>query len=82
MASRPGLVATDLPFMLLVAEFDPPDFHRQAVLVAADFVEAHQRLPLLLRGEGHNHFSSPAHYGTADAALSGEVARFIASITA
>jgi triacylglycerol lipase len=82
MASRPGLVATDLPFMLLVAEFDPPDFHRQAVLVAADFVERHQRLPLLVRGEGHNHFSSPAHYGTADAALSGEVERFIASITA
>ena len=42
MASRPGLVATDLPFMLLVAEFDPPDFHRQAVLVASDFVEQHQ----------------------------------------
>jgi triacylglycerol lipase len=81
MASRPGLVATDLPFMLLVAEFDPPDFHRQAVLVASDFVEQHQQLPLLVRGEGHNHFSSPAHYGSADAAFSDEVARFITSVT-
>jgi len=81
MASRPGLVASDLPFMLLVAEFDPPDFHRQAVLVASDFVEQHQQLPLLVRGEGHNHFSSPAHYGSVDNALSSEVARFITSIT-
>jgi acetyl esterase/lipase len=81
MASRSGLVASDLPFMLLVAEFDPPDFHRQAVLVASDFVEQHQQLPLLVRGEGHNHFSSPAHYGSVDNALSSAVARFIASIT-
>jgi acetyl esterase/lipase len=82
MAARPGLAASELPIMLLVAEFDPPDFHRQAVLVAADFVERHQRLPRLVIGEGHNHFSSPAHYGTADDALSSEVARFIASVTA
>jgi acetyl esterase/lipase len=81
MASRPGLVASDLPWMLIVAEFDPPDFHRQAVLVASDFVEAHQRLPLLVLGEGHNHFSSPAHYGSVDNALSSEVARFIAAAT-
>jgi triacylglycerol lipase len=81
MASRPGLAASEVPFMLLVAEFDPPDFHRQAVLVAADYVERHQRLPVLVRGEGHNHFSSPAHYGTVDAALSEEVARFVASVT-
>jgi acetyl esterase/lipase len=82
MASRSGLVATDLPFMLLVAEFDPPDFHRQAVLVASDFVEQHRRLPRLVIGEGHNHFSSPAHYGTRDATLSREVARFVALVTA
>jgi arylformamidase len=81
MASRPGLVASDLPFLLLVAEFDPPDFHRQAVLVASDFVERRERLPLLARGDGHNHFSSPAHYGSVDDAFSNEVARFIASIT-
>jgi len=81
MASRPGLVAGDLPFILLVAEFDPPDFHRQAILVASDFVEQHQRLPLLVRGDGHNHFSSPAHYGSVDNALSSEVARFVTSIT-
>jgi acetyl esterase/lipase len=81
MASRPGLVASNLPFMLLVAEFDPPDFHRQAVLVVSDFVEQHQQLPLLVRGDGHNHFSSPAHYGTVDDVLSSEVARFVTSIT-
>src|ERR1700722_408067 len=80
MASRPGLVATELPFMLLVAEFDPPDFHRQAVLVAYDFVEQREQLPLLVRGAGHHHFSSPAHYGSIDNEFSSEVARFIPSI--
>ena len=81
MASRPGLVKSDLPIMLLVAEFDPPDFHRQAVLVAADYVEEHQRLPRIVIGVGHNHFSSPAHYGSIDDGLSSQVAGFISSIT-
>jgi triacylglycerol lipase len=81
MASRPGLAKSDLPIMLLVAEFDPPDFHRQAALVAADYVEEHHCLPRLVIGVGHNHFSSPAHYGSGDDALSSQVAEFVSSIT-
>ena len=81
MASRPGLCSTSLPLLFLVAQFDPPDFHRQAVLVAADYVEAKRELPAMVIGQGHNHFSSPAHYGTVDDELSGQVARFVASVT-
>jgi hypothetical protein len=68
--------------MLLVAEFDPPDFHRQASLVLADYTDAHDHLPLIAIGIGHNHFSSPAHYGSVDDGLASQVAAFLASITA
>lgn len=81
MASREGLCSTTLPLMFLVAEFDPTDFHRQAVLVATDYVDVHGRLPNLVIGKGHNHFSSPAHYGTVDNELANQVASFIESVT-
>jgi triacylglycerol lipase len=81
MASRPGLCATSLPLMFIVAQHDPPDFHRQAVIVAHDYTEAHHHLPGFVIGIGHNHFSSPAHYGTVDDELSSQVARFVAEVT-
>lgn len=81
MASRPGLVECPLPLMFLVAEHDPADFHRQAALVLADYVEARGHLPMIAIGRGHNHFSSPAHYGTVDDELSSQVARFIEDAT-
>jgi acetyl esterase/lipase len=73
-----GLSLCDVPFQLLVAEFDPPDFHRQAACLLASFVNWNGRFPAFSIGRGHNHFSSSAHYGTADNELSGEVARFLA----
>jgi triacylglycerol lipase len=81
MASREGLCSTTLPLMFIVAEHDPADFHRQAVLVAKDYVDVHGHLPNLVIGQGHNHFSSPAHYGTVDDELASQVARFVASVT-
>jgi len=82
MASRPGLAACDLPLMFVVAEHDPADFHRQAALVLADYVETRGQLPMCAIGRGHNHFSSPAHYGTIDDELSEQVARFLIATTA
>lgn len=81
MASLPGLCATSLPLMFVVAEYDPPDFQRQAAIALRGYVEVHHRLPGFVVGRGHNHFSSPAHYGTADDELSNQVARFIAEVT-
>ena len=81
MASRGGLAKTSLPLMLIVARYDPPDFHRQAALVVAEYVEERHELPELVIGRGHNHFSSPAHYGTVDDELSTQVARFVTEIT-
>lgn len=72
-----GLAESDVELLLLVAEFDPPDFHRQAVAAIAAHTEVRGHLPGVALGFGHNHFSSPAHYGTPDRELSSVVARFL-----
>lgn len=76
--SIPRLSRCDVPFLVLVAEFDPPDFHRQASSLLDSFVRERGHFPSFVIGVGHNHFSSPAHYGTPDHELSSLVACFLA----
>ena len=72
-----GLAESDVELLFVVAQFDPPDFHRQAIAAMAAYTEVHGHLPGFVLGVGHNHFSSPAHYGTPDRELSSVVARFL-----
>ena len=72
-----GLADSDVELLLVVAQFDPPDFHRQAADATAAYIRVHDHLPGFVLGFGHNHFSSPAHYGTVDGELSSLVARFM-----
>lgn len=72
-----GLAASAIPLLVLFAEFDPSDFHRQAAALLSSITSTRGRLPHVAIGAGHNHFSSPAHYGTVDRELSDLVARFL-----
>ena len=76
-SSIPGLSTCDVPLLVVVAEFDPPDFHRQASALLDSFVKGRGHFPGFAIGVGHNHFSSPAHFGTPDHELSSLVARFL-----
>jgi triacylglycerol lipase len=52
------LARTSVPLMMVLAEYDPADFQRQAVELNAAYVSQHQRWPRFLQLTGHNHLST------------------------
>lgn len=81
MGSVEGVAHCGVDVLVVVAELDPPDFHHQAARLISAYTATNDRMPAVAFGIGHNHFSSPAHYGSVDAELSEVVAAFIRSAT-
>ena len=77
MSTLKGLVATTVPVLVTVAEFDPADFERQTLQYANAFWEAHGRWPDLVRVMGHNHFTTGWHINTADDRLARTLLDFV-----
>jgi triacylglycerol lipase len=73
----PGLVASGLPVMLAVAEYDPPVSHRQAAIAIAEFYERDARIPHVAYAAGHNHFTEVFHFNTGDRLLGDHIAAFV-----
>jgi triacylglycerol lipase len=73
-----GLAASDLPLFFSVSELDPPDFQRQAALLAEGFTSARARFPQLHWLGGHNHLSPVLAIGTPVDALGSRILQFIA----
>jgi hypothetical protein len=53
-----ALASTSVPLMVILAQYDPRDFQRQAVELNGAFVEQHQHWPRFVQLAGHNHLSS------------------------
>ena len=53
-----ALAITDVPLLVVLAEFDPRDFQRQAVELNGAYVAQHQRWPRFVQLAGHNHLST------------------------
>lgn len=73
----PGLVATSVPLMFVLAEFDPPDFERQALAAVNAFAARHGRWPHFVRLMGHNHFTATLHLNTGDDYLGRQIDEFV-----
>jgi len=65
----PGLMTTDIPFMLYVSERDLNDMEHQILTLAKALLDRDDHLPRLVRCYGHNHYSSVfnMNLGTGDA---------------
>ena len=72
----PGLIASRVPMLFAVAQFDTPDFVQQAELLRKGFCNAGrcQRIVMLT---GHSHMSEIYSINTADTKLSNEILEFI-----
>lgn len=81
-SSLPGLVATDLPLLATVSEFDPDDFQRQAAAFVAAVLARKNEYPRMLYLQGHNHLSSVLQIGTAGDTLGPEIETFIGAVRA
>lgn len=71
-----GLLSTKIPFLLAVAEYDPPAFQTQANRLISACIEV-EKIPPLIIANGHNHFSSTFHINTSDTYFSDQISRFI-----
>jgi acetyl esterase/lipase len=74
-----GLSATDLPCFYGVAEYDPPDFQRQAAWLVEDHVAERERWPAMHWLKGHNHISSVSQIGSEHDTLGPLIHQFISA---
>jgi acetyl esterase/lipase len=77
----PGLVASGVPALFSVAEFDPPGFHRQAVAALDAYVRRDGAVPPFAWVRGHHHISEIAALGVDDEPLGVPLLRFVESVT-
>ena len=76
-SSLQGLVETDLPLLIGVAEFDPEFAAGQALQLTQTYFERHRRWPNIVRLTGHNHFTATLHLNTPDDYLGRQILRLI-----
>jgi acetyl esterase/lipase len=76
-SALPGLAASALPMLFGSAEFDPPHFHRQAVVLLDTMLAARGLIPPFVTVAGHTHLSEIFALGLDDEAFGTTLARFI-----
>jgi acetyl esterase/lipase len=76
-SSLPGLVDTDLPMLLTVAEFDPPQFEQQGLELLGAVQAAKKKLPWLVYAIGQNHLSVAMYFGLPGDLVAPQVKAFI-----
>ncbi|HYP78934.1 MAG TPA: alpha/beta hydrolase [Steroidobacteraceae bacterium] len=79
--NTPGLLASQVPLLFTVSEFDPRDFQDQAALLAQAWHQRKGRFPPLKFLAGHNHLSPAQSIGSGEDQLARRVADFIAVVS-
>lgn len=75
-----GLVASELPMLFTVAEFDPPVFQQQAVLLVERWFQAKRSMPRLLFLPRANHMTAALSVGGADRTLAPQIRAFVEQV--
>jgi triacylglycerol lipase len=76
-SSLTGLVATNVPILLTLAEHDPPVFEKQGLELMRALQEKHQQMPHFVHMIGHNHLSPALYLGLEDDLLAPQLRNFI-----
>lgn len=77
-SSTAGLIASTVPLLFTVSEFDPAQFHKQAADLCAAWAAAKAVFPRMLWLRGHNHQSSTVSIGSSVDSLGPQILDFIA----
>lgn len=72
-----GLAATDVPMLVTLAEFDPPQFEQQALALLAAVQEGKGRMPRFVHAVGQNHLSVALYLGLAGDLVAPQIKSFI-----
>lgn len=62
-SSLAGLAATDIPLMVTLAEYDPPQFEQQALSLLSAVQQSKGRIPRFVHALGQNHLSVALYLG-------------------
>jgi triacylglycerol lipase len=73
----PGLLATDVPLLFTVSEFDPQSFQVEAARLAAAWGEAKGAYPEMQFLAGHNHLTPAQSLGSPEKEVEELVAEFV-----
>lgn len=76
-SSLDGLLETDLPLLVTMAEFDPPKFQAQALQLLAGMLGKWGELPWFVHLLGQNHLSVALYLGLEGDLLGPQLQRFI-----
>jgi triacylglycerol lipase len=76
-SSLSGLIATSIPCLFTVAEYDPPLFQRQAAVLVEDWLRAKDEWPRMVYLPDGNHMSAALALGSSEDGLGSELAAFI-----
>ncbi len=76
-ATLPALLATPVPCLYVVCEFDPLEFQRQTARVVEEYVAVRGEWPYLVYLAGHNHLSSVLQVGSDADRLGPQLVQFI-----
>jgi acetyl esterase/lipase len=80
-ATITGLVATRIPLLLTVSEFDPQDFQDQAAQLALAWHQRKKRFPPMIFLGGQNHLSPAQSIGTPEDQVAHCIADFVSSVS-
>jgi hypothetical protein len=78
-SNLPGLISSKLPFMLVVAELDPPNIIGFAETLKAELCKAN-RCPAYTTFKDHSHISEVMSPNTADTSVTGPILKWIKSV--
>ena len=76
-STLPGLLATEVPLFVTLAEYDPEDFEAQTLMFIECWFEKYRAWPNVMRLKGHNHLTTTFHLNSGDERLGNELLRFI-----
>jgi len=76
-STQAGLIASSVPLLCAVSEFDVADFQKQATVFVGAYGQAHGSYPRMLRLGGHNHLSPVLGIGSSADTLGPQILSFI-----
>jgi triacylglycerol lipase len=76
-SSLAGLALTDVPLLVTLAEFDPPQFEQQALALLVAVQRSKGSLPRFVHAVGQNHFSVALYLGLAGDLVASQIKSFI-----
>jgi len=71
------LTGTSVPLLVVLAEFDPPEFLRQFAVLLETYTRRQAKLPRFVQLMGENHFTTVWRLGLEDSSLEPHVLEFV-----